>query len=48
MIRMASVQGVEGVSIGKVVMGLYGNIAPKTAANFKALCKGHASPPTEF
>ncbi|KAJ1479954.1 cyclophilin-like domain-containing protein [Baffinella frigidus] len=37
--------GVDGESIGQVTFGLYGNAAPKTAANFMALCTGEVTTP---
>lgn len=30
----------DGESIGRVEFGLYGDVVPRTAANFKALCTG--------
>lgn len=31
---------IDGKAAGRVIMGLYGGIVPKTTANFIGLCKG--------
>lgn len=31
---------IDGRPAGRVVIGLYGDLVPKTAANFVGLCKG--------
>ena len=33
---------VDGSSMGRIVFGLFGNVVPKTAANFATLCDGSA------
>lgn len=32
---------VDGHAIGRIVMGLYGDVVPKTALNFQTLCEGN-------
>ncbi|RQM22927.1 hypothetical protein B5M09_004806, partial [Aphanomyces astaci] len=38
---------IDGRDAGKVVMGLYDDVQPKTVANFVALCTGEASLPNQ-
>jgi len=36
---------IDGHEAGRIIMGLYGSVVPKTTANFEALCKGDQTHP---